>query len=124
MPQMFTSSGAILSQQNQHFWHFISLLVSEDTSVPAFLMDSNYYDKLFLSFVKENINNFQDILQHRNDPDLNHSTIHCSCFLTSPNLQEILLDVETCPAQIPNPSHGYHCEIGEQNPSICAANLH
>lgn len=73
---------------------------------------------------KKNITNFQDILQHRNDPDLNHSAIHCSCFLTSPNLQEILLDVETCPAQIPSPSHGYHCEPGEQNTSICAANLH
>lgn len=32
---------------------FISLLMSEDTSVPAFLADKNYYEELFLTFVKE-----------------------------------------------------------------------
>lgn len=77
----------------------------------------NYFSLLW----KKNINNFQDILQHRNYVDLNHSAIHCRCFLTSPDLQEILLDVETCTVQIPNPSH---CETGEQNTHLRAAHLH
>lgn len=62
--QVLISSRSIL-WQNQHLWSCIPLATSEDMTVPAFLMDRNYYKNYFLVLWKKNINNFQDISQHR-----------------------------------------------------------